>query len=109
MRRDRRLSEATLRVLQSLAADPSEWRHGYDLCKQTGLKAGSMYPILIRLAERGWLETSWETGLLAGRPPRHRYRLTPTGLELVKDLAAAGSQAARTKHARLRPQMEGSS
>ena len=34
-------------------------RTGYDLTKQTGLKSGSIYPILIRFADRGLLETDW--------------------------------------------------
>jgi DNA-binding PadR family transcriptional regulator len=108
MPRDRRPSEQTLNVLLALAKDPAQWRHGYDLCQETGLKAGSMYPILIRLADRGWLETSWETTIVAGRPPRHLYRLTRTGLERGKELTAGRARAARAKHARLRPRLEGS-
>ena len=66
-----------------------------------------MYPILIRLADRGWLETSWETEIAAGRPPRHLYRLTKSGLKLASELAAKRTQAARAKGATLRPGMEG--
>ncbi len=67
-----------IRVLLALAADPSRWRYGYDLATEVHLKSGSLYPILIRLADRSLLETSWEPGP-PGRPPRHLYRLTPTG------------------------------
>jgi len=94
-------------VLLALAADPTAWRHGYDLCQQTGLKAGSMYPILMRLADRGWLETTWETELPAGRPPRHLYRLTEAGLELAGELAATKARAAKAQRVRLRPRTEG--
>ena len=52
------------------------------------LKSGSLYPILVRLADRGLLETSWEPGL-ASRPPRHLYRLTVAGREFVAALTAA--------------------
>lgn len=38
------------------AAAPQAWRHGYDLGREVGLKAGSLYPILIRLADAGLLE-----------------------------------------------------
>jgi len=72
-----------MRVLRALAADPGQWRHGYDLGAETGLKAGSLYPILVRLADRGLLEATWEDPLPQGRPPRHLYRLTPAGLELA--------------------------
>ena len=86
MPRARRPSTQTVAVLRALARQPREWRYGYDLCQELDLKAGSMYPILMRLADRGLLETSWETTTEAGRPPRHLYRLTRSGLELVAEL-----------------------
>jgi len=102
--RDRAPSPQTMRVLRALAADPARWRHGYDLGTETGLKAGSLYPILVRLADRGLLEATWEDPLPQGRPPRHLYRLTPDGLEL----AAAPAPAARPRQrAALRPQPDG--
>ena len=91
-------------VLAALADDPAAWRHGYDLCQQTGLKAGSMYPILMRLAERQWLETAWETEVPSGRPPRHLYRLTESGLAKASEFAAAKTQPFRSTGPTLRPQ-----
>jgi DNA-binding PadR family transcriptional regulator len=81
-------------VLRALAAEPRAWRHGYELCRQLGLKSGTLYPILMRLADRDLLETSWETEFPPGRPPRHLYRLSPAGLALAAELAAATSRAA---------------
>jgi DNA-binding PadR family transcriptional regulator len=107
MQRNRPPSEQTTQVLLALAEDPSAWRHGYELMQQTELKAGTLYPILIRLADRGWLETEWETEFVAGRPQRHLYRLTEQGLEQAQELAAAKRQAARAKRARLSPQRGG--
>jgi PadR family transcriptional regulator, regulatory protein PadR len=75
-------------VIDALAEQPAVWRYGYDLCQQLGMKAGSMYPILIRLADRGLLETAWATETESGRPPRHLYRLSGTGLALVGQLTA---------------------
>ena len=85
---NRRPSAQTGAVLAALAADPGAWRYGYDLCRELGVKAGSMYPILIRLADRGLLETSWETSPPAGRPARHLYRLTGPGRSAATALAA---------------------
>src|SRR5687768_875374 len=104
MMRTRRPSAQTIAVLRALARQPREWRYGYELCQELGLKAGSMYPILMRLADRGLLETSWETGAEAGRPPRHLYRLTRSGLELVGELNATSPQRRR---ASLKLQAEG--
>jgi DNA-binding PadR family transcriptional regulator len=76
-------------VLQALAAAPSEWRYGYELVRELGLRSGSLYPILMRLAERELVEASWERGAPDGRPPRHMYRLSPRGRALAAELAPA--------------------
>lgn len=73
-----RISPQTLSVLATLIAEPTEWRYGYDLSRYTTLKSGTLYPILMRLAERNWLETRWEHTDATGKP-RHMYRLTAEG------------------------------
>jgi PadR family transcriptional regulator, regulatory protein PadR len=103
--RSRRPAAQTIAVVLALAETPTIWRYGYELCQQLGLKAGSMYPILMRLADRGLLETAWETDAPAGRPPRHLYRLTGPGRALAAELAVAPSAAAR--RVELRPLREG--
>jgi PadR family transcriptional regulator, regulatory protein PadR len=90
-------SAQTLSVLASLEADPAAWRHGYLLAKQTGLRSGTLYPILIRLAERGLVEACWEDGQPAGRPRRHLYRLSSEGLAAAR---AALAVAAPDRHRR---------
>lgn len=76
-------------MLQALAADPAQWRYGYELVQELGLKAGSLYPILIRLGDRGLLESEWESDHPLGRPPRHLYRLTPDGVRFAGENAPA--------------------
>jgi DNA-binding PadR family transcriptional regulator len=93
MKRARQPSPQTAAVIAALAQEPTLWRYGYDLCQQLGMKAGSMYPILMRLADRGMLETTWATDGEPGRPPRHLYRLTGTGLALAASLTAAAKTA----------------
>jgi DNA-binding PadR family transcriptional regulator len=95
MTRSRRPSAQTLAVLWALAEEPDRWRYGYDLCAQLGIPAGSMYPILIRLADRRLLETGWETERVAGRPPRHLYRITGTGLAVATDNPAPAAKLER--------------
>ncbi len=65
-----------------------------------------MYPILIRLSDRGFLETQWETVMVSGRPPRHLYRLTPTGVKLAAELALASKPASHGRGSGLRPSIE---
>ena len=80
MTRHSAFSKQTLSVLAVLCAQPSDWQHGYSIARETGLKSGTLYPILVRLADRGLMEASWEDEQPAGRPRRHLYRLTPEGL-----------------------------
>ena len=97
MSRRTAISAQTLAVLAALAANPSDWRHGYDLARETGLKSGTLYPILVRLADREIVEACWEDGEPAGRPRRHLYRLTAGGLAAATTaLAEAPAPAART-------------
>jgi PadR family transcriptional regulator, regulatory protein PadR len=81
-------SAQTISVLAALAADPLQWRYGYDLGAELNLKSGSLYPILIRLADRGLLEADWKQGP-AGTPARHVYRLTQAGRDAASALAIA--------------------
>lgn len=69
------------------------------MCRLLDLRAGSVYPILMRLADRGLLETTWERDLPAGRPPRHLYRLTGPGRVLAEELAAVSSAPAKAARA----------
>jgi PadR family transcriptional regulator PadR len=91
MTRTRRPSAQTTAIVLALAEEPATWRYGYELCQHLDLKAGSVYPILMRLADRGLLETAWESDAPAGRPPRHLYRLTGPGRVLADRLAVEAS------------------
>jgi PadR family transcriptional regulator, regulatory protein PadR len=88
-RRTATFSAQTLAILAVLVAEPSAWRHGYDLASETGLKSGTLYPILVRLADRDIVEACWEQGEPAGRPRRHLYRLTSDGLATATAALAA--------------------
>ncbi|HEV8250978.1 MAG TPA: helix-turn-helix transcriptional regulator [Gaiellaceae bacterium] len=83
----RRSSSQTRELLAALAGDPTRWRHGYDLSRETGLASGTLYPILARLEARGLLEARWEQR-------RHVYRLTGDGVRFARaeltDVPAAG-------------------
>jgi DNA-binding PadR family transcriptional regulator len=85
--RQRLPSAQTVELLMALAARPSEWQYGYALALETGLRSGSLYPILVRLSDRGILEARWEAPAANGRPPRHLYRLTAFGLEYAAEHA----------------------
>jgi PadR family transcriptional regulator len=93
-------SAQTLSVLAALCAQPSQWCHGYSLARQTGLKSGTLYPILIRLADRGLLEACWQDEPAPGRPRRHLYRLTADGLAAAAAALAGATEPAARRGAR---------
>jgi PadR family transcriptional regulator, regulatory protein PadR len=77
-----RMSRQTIRILAEFLRSPQDWKYGYDISRNTGLKSGTLYPILMRLAENALLETRWEDPE-PGKPPRHMYRLTAHGLRYL--------------------------
>jgi PadR family transcriptional regulator, regulatory protein PadR len=83
-----RRSPQTTRVFAEFLRDEKAWRYGYDISRATGLASGTLYPILMRLAEHRLLETSWEAAE-AGRPPRHIYKLTRDGLRYAREQVSA--------------------
>ncbi len=81
--RSRRLSPQALAVLGAL--DRADWRYGLEVAAATGLKSGSLYPLLIRLSERGLLESRWLEPERSGRPARHAYRMTGAGQVALRE------------------------
>jgi PadR family transcriptional regulator len=79
-----RMTLQTQLVLRALLADPAAERYGLQLCEETGLPSGTIYPIVARLEQLGWVESNWEdpaTHVSQGRPRRRYYRLTDDGAE----------------------------
>lgn len=79
------ISSQTCSLIKALADEPQTWRHGYALTKLTGLKSGTLYPLLMRLESQGFLASQWQAVQQQGRPPRHLYRLTSAGLALARE------------------------
>ncbi|MGW1322675.1 PadR family transcriptional regulator [Streptomyces antibioticus] len=75
-----RLTKPTIVVLETLLSarsDSPPW--GLSICRDADLGPGTVYPILDRLAQRGWVTSYEETGPHPGRPARRFYELTSTG------------------------------
>lgn len=89
-----RLSPQTVLVLKALLENPKDWTHGYDIALRTGLKSGTLYPVLMRLSQRGWLESLWEQPEDNGRP-RHVYRFTSAGRKRAQAALAERNYAYR--------------
>src|SRR6266536_5381166 len=72
-----KMSRSTLEVLAYCVEAKQKPVYGNQIIKDTGLKSGTIYPILDRLERAGWLTAEWE-GIdesAEKRPRRRNYRL----------------------------------
>ncbi|WP_309116970.1 PadR family transcriptional regulator [Saccharothrix sp.] len=91
-----RVGRATLDVLDVLL-DGDRPRWGLEIIKLTGRPSGSVYPLLDRLEQAGWVTSSWDDDADRRGPRRRLYALTPDGArEAVKVLARKKSTAKKT-------------
>jgi PadR family transcriptional regulator, regulatory protein PadR len=84
-------SRQTHLLLAALLEQPRAWRHGYELAKETGIKSGTLYPLLMRLGDQGLLDARWQDSNQPGKPPRHMYRPTAAGLALAREQRSRAS------------------
>ena len=84
MSRTRTLSPHARMVLAVLLDAGGHWSHGYELARLADVRSGTLYPLLIRLEAQGYLEAEWQQSAEGGRPPRHAYRLTASGVQLAR-------------------------
>jgi PadR family transcriptional regulator, regulatory protein PadR len=76
------MTVAVQAVLGALLQQPDAERYGLEIVNASGVEAGTIYPILQRLREAGWVTSRWENpedANVEGRPPRRYYRLTMEG------------------------------
>src|SRR5215218_10186742 len=86
--RELKRGAAELLILSLLDARP---RHGYDLSKLIHTRSGgqltfhidSLYPLLYRLEERGWIKGTWIEK--AGERRRRFYKVTPEGRRVLAE------------------------
>ncbi len=92
-----RVSHQTRLILQALIDAGERDTYGYELSQVSGLKPGTLYPVLHRLAAEGWLESQWEEidERAQGRRRRRYYRLTREGERQARVNVAPQSQALR--------------
>lgn len=88
-----RMTTTVRLVLGALLDGHAEDLWGMRIMELTKLQSGTVYPILVRLEERGWITGRWETGQPEGRPRRRYWRLTTWGASRARD--ALGPEAQR--------------
>jgi DNA-binding PadR family transcriptional regulator len=70
-----------------MLADPAAPRYGTQLMRLTGLRSGTLYPLLRRLADEGLVTCMPEAASPRElrRPRRKYYRITPEGERHARD------------------------
>lgn len=95
-----RVTAATRDVLHVLL-EHREACWGLIVIKQSGRPPGTVYPILDRLENLGWITSSWEEANERSGPRRRYVRLTDDGaVQAAHVVRASHSQAPRTQTAR---------
>jgi len=81
-----RLTTQTLKVLGLMMTGASGELSGAEIGRATGLLSGTLYPLLLRLEQAGWLESRWEseTPHELRRPRRRLYKMTGLGIRKSK-------------------------
>ena len=92
-----RVSHQTKLVLQVFLDAPSDETYGFEIARAAGLPAGTIYPILRRLENAGWIDSRWEEidESEEGRRRRRYYRLTGEGRRAAQAAVADQTPALR--------------
>ena len=86
-----RMTLPTQLVLRVMLADPAAHYYGLQLIDATGRPGGTIYPIMARLEQVGWVTSDWEDPaehITEGRPRRRYYRFTDDGAEQARNALA---------------------
>lgn len=86
-----RITKQLVATLSVLIADPAREWYGLELMEATGLSSGTLYPVLHRLVEDGWLVRTRDAPSDKGGPGRRLYRLTGVGQALSDGLLSTRS------------------
>lgn len=91
------MTPQTIAVLRVLLEDPAAPRYGLDIARVSGLKTGTLHPILRRLEQAGLIESFWEDPADhedEGRPRRRYYRFAGHGATVTAYRAVARADSA---------------
>jgi DNA-binding PadR family transcriptional regulator len=77
------MSAQTLKVVGILVSDLDHDMSGAEIARSTKLASGTLYPILMRLEDAGWVRSRWESEdpRELGRPRRRLYQMTGVGVQ----------------------------
>jgi len=84
MERLSRHTPATAAVI-SLLLESTDSVWGLQIAKKTGLKTGTVYPILERLKMAGWITSEWDTDLRRKGARRKYFKLDASAVPYARE------------------------
>lgn len=98
------MTRTTLAVLEAfLDAGEGGQLYGLQIMKEAGIASGTLYPILDRLEDAGWIEGEWGAPEQQGRPARRYYSLTGIGVSQATRAVSGRGAAQRNRRPGLGP------
>jgi PadR family transcriptional regulator PadR len=75
-----RRTTGLLAVTKVMLDDPDGRHYGWDLSRASRTRSATVYRVLSRMLEAGWITDGWEDPVeINGRPPRRYYTVTDLG------------------------------
>lgn len=86
-------------VLRAMLDGSERELYGLEIVEATGLPPGTIYPIMARLENAGWVTSRWEDDApqAMSRPRRRYYRLSADGLAGARSALAAADARRRAR------------
>ncbi len=99
-----RITEQLVRVLDVFLDDPTGNHYGFRIAKDAAIQTGTLYPIMARLEDAGWLTGRWQDEDNTRGPRKRLYTLTPEGLNRAPAVVASRAKIPqRRTRGHLRP------
>lgn len=92
-----RVTKPTVTVARYLLAVGQSSTYGLEIGHHTDLGSASVYAVLDRFEEYGWVDSDWETDSKRRGARRRHYRVTTEGITELEALVTAAEVKENTK------------
>ena len=94
-KKDPRISLQSMRVLSAIMEKHPTPVSGSEIAALTALASGTLYPILMRFEQAGWLRSKWENvePSEVGRPRKRIYTFSASGVRKAREVLTPFARA----------------
>ena len=98
-----RITAQFLALLITILTDSEREWYGLELMEETGLSSGTLYPLLHRLVDDGWLARTRDAPSELGGTGRRLYKLVGTREAAAREIVASRARPAAERRRALKP------